>query len=197
MAMRLFRRFARDRKGAVAIEMALVGPPFLLVMLALIDFGQTMLTQSVLDGAARDAARLIRTGQVQATSDPITTFQTLLCSDMSPLMSTATCDANVLFEVQVFGAYGAMTFSACTQNNKDTNPPTGSGVCAFSAGSGGNIVGVRVSYTRTYLVPWVGACLSGGSCWTGVAGTAGNAQGSQSTTLSSTVIFQNEPFGSS
>lgn len=192
--MRIFRRFTSDRKGAVALEMALVGPPFLLVMLALLDFGQTLLTQSVLDGAARDAARLIRTGQVQTAGDPIATFQTLLCSDMGALMSVATCDANVLFEVQVFASYGAMNFTPCTKNN---NSQSGGGTaCSFTPGTGGNIVGVQVSYPRPYIVPWVGACLSGGGCWTGPASTAGGAQGTQTTTLVSTVVFQNEPFGS-
>ena len=192
--MRIFRRFARDRKGAVALEMALVGPPFMLVMLALLDFGQTLLTQSVMDGAARDAARLIRTGQVQTSGSPITTFQNLLCSDMSSLIPTATCDSNVLFEVQVFANYGTMTFTACTKNNNSQNP--NGTACAFTPGAGGNIVGVQVSYARPYIVPWVGACLSGGNCWTGMAATGGNNQGTQTTTLMSTVIFQNEPFGS-
>lgn len=191
--MRLFRRFARDRKGAVALEMALVGPPFLLVMLALLDFGQTLLTQSLLDGAARDAARLIRTGQVQTSGSPITTFQTLLCSDMSTLMSTATCDSNVLFEVQVFSSFGSVSFTPCTYNNNGTGTGT---KCSFSPGNASQIIGVQVSYARPYIVPWVGACLTGGSCWTGT-GSASGAQGTQTTTLMSTVIFQNEPFGSS
>jgi Flp pilus assembly protein TadG len=191
--MRLFRRFARDRKGAVALEMALVGPPFMLVMLALLDFGQTLLTQSVLDGAARDAARLIRTGQVQASGSPITTFQTLLCSDMSSLMTTASCNTNVLFEVQTFSGFGSVAFTSCTYNNNQTGTGT---ACSFTPGVGGNIVGVQVSYARPYIVPWVGACLTGGSCWTGTGSSSG-AQGTQTTTLMSTVIFQNEPFGSS
>jgi Flp pilus assembly protein TadG len=192
--MRILRRFARDREGAVALEMAFVGPPFLLVLLALLDFGQTMLTQSVLDGATRDAARLIRTGQVQTSGSPLATFQNLLCSEMSALMSTATCQSSVLIEVQVFSAYGTMTFASCKQNQTAQNQGQ-SGTCGFAPGAAGNIVGVTVSYARPYIVPWVGACLTGGSCWTG-SGT-GSAQGTQTTTLSSTVIFQNEPFGAS
>jgi Flp pilus assembly protein TadG len=196
MAMRLFRQFARDRRGAIAVEMAFIGPPFLLLMLALLDFGQTLLTQSVLDGAARDAARLVRTGQVQSAGTPITTFQNTLCAEMSALMSTTTCQTSVLFEVQVFANYGSMTFNSCTKNTSDTNPPTGAGVCSFNAGSGGNIVGVQVSYARTYLIPWVGACLTGGECWTGPRSGSGSGSGTQATTLVSTVIFQNEPFSS-
>lgn len=190
--MNMFRRFLRDRKGAIGVEMAIVGPPFLLVMLSLLDFGQTLLTQSMLDGAARDAARLIRTGQAQVSGNPINTFQNLLCSDMSAIMSTTTCDTNVLFEVQVFASFGSVGFTPCTKNNN--SPVQGGTACTFTPGVGGNIIGVQVSYPRPYIVPWVGACLSGGSCWTTANGAAGGSQGTQTTTLVSTVIFQNEPF---
>ncbi|MGH6681045.1 MAG: TadE/TadG family type IV pilus assembly protein, partial [Bradyrhizobium sp.] len=88
--------------GNVAIEMAFVGPPFLLLLLVIIELGLTLATQSVLDGAARDAARLIRTGQVQTQGSPITAFQTLLCSQVGPLISVSQCDSNVIFDVEVF-----------------------------------------------------------------------------------------------
>ncbi len=87
--MRKFRHIARDAKGALAVEFALVAPIFLLLLLVIVELGLTLTTQSLLDGATRDAARLIRTGQVQSQNSPITTFQTLLCSDMAPLMSVA------------------------------------------------------------------------------------------------------------
>jgi Flp pilus assembly protein TadG len=192
--MRLFRQFARDRRGAIAVEMAFVGPPFLLLMLALLDFGQTLLTQSVLDGAARDAARLVRTGQVQSAGSPITTFQNQLCAEMSALMSTTTCQSNVMFEVQVFANYSSMTFTSCTKNAN--SQASGGTACTFTPGSGGNIVGVQVSYARPYIVPWVGSCLTGGSCWTGPLSGRGSGGGTQTTLLVSTVIFQNEPFPS-
>jgi Flp pilus assembly protein TadG len=188
---RLLRRFVRDRKGQIAVEMALVGPPFLLVLLAIIDFGLTLATQSVLDGAARDAARLIRTGQVSAQGNAPAVFQNLLCADMSSLMSVADCNANVVFEVQVFpnfGAIGTNGFGACAQNAQ------GGTVCPFNPGAGGQVIGVRTSYARPYLIPWVGACLSGGTCWAGLGTSSSGSAGTGTTTLVSTVIFRNEPF---
>ena len=92
--MRIFRRFAREQSGAIGLEMALVGPPFFLIMVTILDLGLMLANQSLLDGAARDAARLIRTGQVQSATSPITTFQNLLCSDMGPVMTTSQCSTN-------------------------------------------------------------------------------------------------------
>lgn len=188
--MRIFRRLARDAKGAVAVEMAFVGPPFLLLLLVIIELGLTLTTQSVLDGAARDAARLIRTGQVQTQGSPITTFQNLLCAQMNSLMSVSTCDSNVIFDVEVFANFGA-SFTPCAVSANQTGKGT---QCQFSPGTGGQIVGVRVSYTRPFIIPWVGACLSGGSCWTGPGSAGGTNPGTGGITLTSTVIFQNEPF---
>jgi Flp pilus assembly protein TadG len=189
--MRIFRRFARDQKGTLAVEMAFVGPPFLLLMLGIIELGLTLTTQMVLDGAARDAARLIRTGQVQSQGDPIGTFQNLLCSDMSTLMTVSDCNSKIIFEVQVYASFGSVSFTPCTRNNNTTGTGT---ACSFTPGTGGQIIGVQASYPRPFIIPWVGGCLSGGSCWAGPGTTYGTNSGTGTAVLTSTVIFQNEPF---
>src|SRR3974390_444039 len=135
--MESFRRFARDRKGIVAVETALVAPPFLLLIMTIIELGLILATQSVLDGALRDAARLIRTGQVQSQASPITTFQNLLCSEMSSLMTVSECQTDVIFEVQVFSNFGAVSFTPCAYNNNQTGTGT---QCQFTPGSGSQIV---------------------------------------------------------
>jgi Flp pilus assembly protein TadG len=192
--MNFFRHIARDQRGSTAVEFAFVGPPFLLLLLAIFELGLTLTTQSVMDGAARDAARLIRTGQVQTQVSPITTFQNLLCAKMGALLSATNCASNVIFEVQVFADFGSVSFTPCAFNANQTGTGT---ACQFSPGTGGQIVGVQASYPRPFIVPWVGRCLSGGNCWTGPAGpTGGTGTGVSSITLISTVIFRNEPFSS-
>src|SRR5580700_4254194 len=85
----LIRRWlvAVDTSGAAAIEFALVGSTFMMMLLASFEFGYMLFVQSALDNAARDAARLIRTGQAQMSSNPTSTFQTLLCNDVGSLIS--------------------------------------------------------------------------------------------------------------
>ncbi|HUC66433.1 MAG TPA: TadE/TadG family type IV pilus assembly protein [Stellaceae bacterium] len=184
--MRIFRRFGRDERGTTLIEFALVGPMFIFLLLAIIEIGLTMLTQFVLDGAARSAARLVRTGQVQAGGG-ITTFQNQLCSQVEVLLPSC---SGVLFEVQQFSNFASINFSPCTSNANATPP----GNCPFVPGTGGQVVGVRVSYPRPYIVPWVGECLTTGKCWLGLGTSAPAASGTYTTNLLSTVVFQNEPF---
>jgi Flp pilus assembly protein TadG len=190
----IFRRLARNRKGMVLVEFAFAGPPFLFLLCVILDLSMMLATQMVLEGAARDAARLIRTGQAQSAGSPITTFQTLLCSDMSSLMSVSTCDANVIFEVQTFGSFGAISMTSCTYNANNGNPPQNGTACSFTPGTGGQIVSVQASYSYPFMIPWVSACFSGGSCWFGVGTINGSTAGTGTVPLVSTVIFKNEPF---
>ncbi|HZT89739.1 MAG TPA: TadE/TadG family type IV pilus assembly protein [Stellaceae bacterium] len=189
--MSLFHRILRDQRAAVALEMAFVTPPFLLILLSILDMGLMLATQSLMDGAAQDAARLIRTGQVYAAGNSISTFQNQLCSDMGPMMSTSTCQSSLIFDVQTFGTYGAVAFPACVRN---ANQAGGGTACNFTPGIGRQIVGVQITYAYPFIIPWVGACLSGGSCWAGYGTTNGGSTGTGTATLVSTVVFQNEPF---
>ena len=114
--MRMFRRFGRDERGATFMEFALVGPMFIFLLLAIIEIGLTMLTQFVLDGGARTAARLVMTGQVQG-SGGVGAFQTALCSQVETMIPSC---SGVLFEVQTFANFSSINFSPC---NTDANPP--------------------------------------------------------------------------
>jgi Flp pilus assembly protein TadG len=185
----------RSESGNTLLEFAFVAPMLILLLVMIIDLGIMLTTQSLLNGAAQDAARLVRTGQIYAQGNSITPFENQICSDMAPVMSTTNCQSKVVFEVQTFTSFGTVSFTACSQ----TSYQTGSGtVCSFSPGVAQQIVGVRVTYNRPFMIPWVGACLTtGGSCWFG-PGTKGTVSGGTNTVpLMSTFVFQNEPFPSS
>jgi Flp pilus assembly protein TadG len=186
--MRMFRRFGRDERGATFMEFALVGPMFIFLLLAIIEIGLTMLSQFVLDGGARTAARLVMTGQVQQGGG-VSAFQTALCSQVQALIPTC---SSVVFEVQTFANFSSISFTPCTTNQSP--PPTGTVACVFQPGTGSQVVGVRVTYARPYIVPWIGECLTTGKCWLGLGTSASAPSGTYATTLMSTVVFQNEPF---
>src|SRR5665213_3014005 len=79
---RLCRVFA-DSSAVTGLEFAMVGPIFLLLILGVLENGLTLWTQSLLDNATRDAARLTLTGQSQNGG---TGFATQLCNEVSGLM---------------------------------------------------------------------------------------------------------------
>ena len=133
-----------------------------------------VLVQSVLDSAARDAARMVRTGQVQTTGSPQATFQNQLCSDVGYLSAAPACSSS-----RRSSPVGA------PPRPLSTRPPQRDALgnlvsVGFNPGAGKDIVAVQVSYNYKFFTLWIASYLGSG--------------GSQSTFLMSTVVFQNEPF---
>ena len=166
-------RLLRDSRGGAAVEFALVAPLLFLLTFAVIELGAMVLVQAQLDGAARDAARLIRTGQAQVSADPQTTFQTLLCSDMSKF---AAC-ANLAYYVQTFTTFSAAATALATPIPRDKNGNVVANI--FAPGAASQVVTIRVMFNRPFITSLVGQYLGG-------------AYGSAF--LTSTVVFLNEPF---
>jgi Flp pilus assembly protein TadG len=196
-----------NQSGETMMEFAFVAPMLFLLMLTIIDLGIMLTSQSVLNGAAEYAGRLIRTGQLQdgkytcqGSTTAVAGFQCAVCTQMGPVMSYSNCISQVLFEVNSYSScvtsctsttgFGAVSFSACAYNANATGTGT---VCPFSPGTSTNIVAVRVVYNRSFIVPWVGRCLTLGQCWMGL-GTAQGTGTPTSVPLISTQVFQNEPF---
>lgn len=176
--MRLFGRIRRwlkalDARGAAALEFALVGSTFMIMLLACFEFGYMLFVQSVLDNAARDAARLIRTGQVQTSANPTSTFSTLLCNEVGSIIGCG----SVVYQAQVFNDWTSAQTSVNTPPTRDAN---GNYVSAgFNAGTQSQILVVTVSYNYPFFTPWIASLLGGGT---------------DSALLMSTVVFQNEPY---
>jgi len=173
MVRRLLEKLGE--RGGAAIEFAIVGSSFMVMFLAAFEFGYMLFIQSVLDNATYDAARLIRTGQVQATSNPQTTFQNLLCNDVGSLISCG----SLIYQAQVYANWGAAQTAVNTPPSRNTQ--TGAyNTLGFSSGAASEILVVTVTYNYPYFTPWIGSLAGAG--------------GFSTAFLMSTVVFQNEPF---
>jgi len=157
-----------DNRGAVAVEFALIAPIFLLMIVMTFELGLVLLTQSALDNAAQNAARLILTGQAQ-TGGGAAAFKSQLCADVGILIPCASLQYNV----QAANSFSALNGTVTTDASGNM---TGG---QFSPGTPGQSVLVQVGYNRTYITGWVGSILGGGH---------------NSSLLLSTVAFQNEPY---
>ena len=171
----LFKRWLKaiDASGGAAFEFAIVGSTFMLMLLASFEFGYMLFVQSVLDNAARDSARLVRTGQAQNSGSPTNSFQTLLCNEVGSLIGCA----NMVYQSQVFNDWTSAQTAVNTPPTRDANGNFVSN--GFAPGTPGQIVVVTVTYNYPFFTPWIG-------------GLVGN--GTNSALLTSTVVFQNEPY---
>jgi Flp pilus assembly protein TadG len=157
----------RDNHAGPAIEMAIVGPVFSLLLAIVVELGVVLLTQSVLDTATLNASRLILTGQVQ-TGGGASAFTTALCNGTTPLIPCASLQINV----QASTAFA--NFNPVLQTDGQGNMIN----TQFTPGTPGQAMLVQVGYNRTYLIAWVGSVL-------GIKNAS---------LLVSTAVFQNEPY---
>lgn len=159
--------------GVAAVEFALIGMAYLMMVLGAVEVGYMVFLQGVLDNAARDAARQIRTGQVQVAADPQSTFSNLLCGDVAWLIPCG----SLLYQAQAFWQWSEASTGMSTALTRQASGSLQS--AGFNAGSPGEIVVVTVTYNYPFFTPWMASLLGGGY------GAA---------LLTSTVVFQNEPY---
>jgi Flp pilus assembly protein TadG len=165
------RRFGHkllgDAGGGAAVEFAIAGPVTILLACMAVDMGLALFTQAALDNGARDAARLIMTGQVQMAGGSPAPFTARLCADVSYLVPCG----SVQYNVAAAKSFAALTTATIGSNGTLLDPQ-------FVPGTPGQDVMVQVAYYRTPIVPWLGEFLGGQS----------------GLLLMSTITFQNEPF---
>lgn len=162
---------ARCRRGVTALEAALVLPPFFVLTFGIFELSTMFFAAATLEGQVGEAARQIRTGAVQSSGDPTGTFSTLLCQNLSTMM---TC-GDVVIDVRRYDDFGDVNYPDFVDSDgaADNNQ--------FLPGGPGDVVLVRVAYRWQFMTPMIGHLLGEGS--------------SNSKQLVSTSVFMNEPFG--
>jgi Flp pilus assembly protein TadG len=170
---KLMKRLWRHTGGATALEFALVALPFFSLLLAIFETTAVFLASATLENAVNDAARQIRTGQVQDVNMSALDFKNLICDKIKPLLA---CDTNLSIDVRAFSQFQSVSFPPPLDPSKNFQI-----VPTWSPGAAGDVVLVRVFYTWHVVTPLIGATL---------ANMGGNLH-----LISVATAFRNEPFG--
>ncbi|MBR0795382.1 pilus assembly protein [Bradyrhizobium jicamae] len=165
--------FITDRRGATAVEFAMVAAPFLALVVALIQTFVVFFAQGVLEQVVQQAGRQIMTGQVQNAQMTQSAFQQVVCNQTKILFNCS----GLMVDVQVAASWSSTNTTAPTLTYNAQGQVTNT--WQFNPGTAGNIVIVRVMY----LWPVVGGPL---------AFSLSN-QPNGSRMIMSTAAFQNEP----
>ncbi|MGC8477777.1 MAG: TadE/TadG family type IV pilus assembly protein [Acetobacteraceae bacterium] len=158
----------RARRCIAALEFALVAPTLLLLMLLVMESGLLLFGQAALDAATADAARMIRTGQVQQASNGQSLFTTAVCGALSALVPCGSVQVNVQSGTS-FAALSTAVAITATGAMQTTG---------FVPGGPGADVVVQVGYQPNLSIPLVGSLL----------------QAAFGPLLVSTLAFQNEDY---
>jgi len=164
--------FGGNRKGSAAVQFAMVGVPFFMMLFAIIETAIMFFAQEALETATQDTARLILTGQAQSAGYSQSQFKTQLCNNLATFFD---CTNGIYINVQNFSSFAGVAA---------TNPIDGSGNFvnnfSYSPGGSGSIVLVQVFYMWPLFV-------------TGLGYNVANVNGHYRL-LSGTAAFRNEPF---
>src|SRR5262245_50882094 len=100
------QRLWRCRSGATLVEFSLIALPLLLLILATFELGFIYWANHELENATSDAARLVRTGQVQTGKLNQAQLKTELCNRTALLVG---CASRVRLDVRSAPTFAAIT----------------------------------------------------------------------------------------
>ena len=149
-----------DVRGSTAVEFAIVGAPFVLMIFSIIELALYFMVQVTLDNASAIAARELRTGQVVAdgASDSAgeNTFLNLVCSNMSWLQTQCASGVGnngvpyLVIDVRPLSSYGGLSNAPVAELNGQMNTAN---FCYYS-GSAGSAVEMRTFYRWQLFTPF-------------------------------------------
>lgn len=179
-ARRFGRRLAGCRKGAAAVEFALVAPLFIALTLSILEAGYFFFVSSAVDQASARASRLIRTGQAQSVAAPISreAFFDEICSVVRHF---GDCNERLTVDVSRFSTFAELASDLSAPVCRDADEDDVEAL-PYQVGAERDIVRVRVCFLHRSFNPGLGLNL------------AQTADGSRK--MISVAIFRNEPFDS-
>lgn len=189
------QRFGRARRGATALEFALIAIPFLFLIMGTLELSLIYVANTGLQNATFVAARQIRVGEImapgvgQSSSNgarvDLADFKAKVCKAM-PLVAASDCAGRLFIDVRELSSFtGKLAASPYSGQTLDAR-----GFCFYS-GASGSIVELRAYYLWPVFTPLL---LSPLVNTTDVILPDGSSTSQQQWfALSSHEVFRNEP----
>ena len=193
---KVLTRYGRSQDGVTAVEFAMVGAPFLFVLLAVFELSVMLFAEYALAQNIETAGRLIRTGQVQNSQNghqsTAAYFKTQVCKNLNTLLD---CDNKLYIDVRKFNDFSSISGSLpspFTSGTSELSPDITTN-SQFQPGAAGEIVSVRVYYNWKLYLPGLGELIGAIGVGLGNVSTTGSAE-KNSRLLTAASTFRNEPF---
>jgi pilus assembly protein Flp/PilA len=178
--------FIQDSRGFAAVEFGMIALPFLLLIVAILEYSFGNYAQSQLDAVVQQTSREIMTGYVQNQSvagQPLDAGQfrsKIICPKLPALMS---CN-DIYVDVQAFDVPNYASFVNATKSGL-TPPQLDNSKNQYCVGGAKKYVVLRAAYPT----PVIATAL--------IVPTAATYNGRKARILQSTATFKNEPFPNS
>lgn len=146
------RDLLRAREGSVAVEFGMVALPFIMMIFSIMELGLVFVTDSVLENAAIETGRLVRTGQASARGMTAADFKASLCARMS--IFSGDCASRATVDVRVIPQF------AVTPPDPMAGGTFSEAGLTYSNGNPGSLMLVRVWYRQPLLTTFLAQGLS-------------------------------------
>ena len=153
LRLRPLQHGMRNKAGSVAIEFAMIAPMFFALMFASVEIGLVYFANMTLENGVYNAARLVRTGQVQQNGMSADDFRDFLCAEVDMLLS---CDSgSLLIDVRSYSSFGTSGYEDAFDANGDLRGDLNSFQTGQSSSTSGSqdIVLVRAFYKGPLFTP--------------------------------------------
>ena len=171
----LFGRFKKSESGVTAIEFAMVGGPFLYLLLVIFETAVMLFSEYIIENGVSQAARQIRTGQVQIAGSTKAQFKTLVCSHIPAYLNCAT---KLNIDVRRFANFASVSLPPPLDGDGNLTPGVSS-ASEYRPGNPLEVVVVRTYYAWDLHVPGLSMLAN---------------MGANQRLLTSGAAFRNEPY---
>lgn len=162
-----------DKKGATAVEFALIAGPFIWLLIGLVELALYFTTASLMAEAANVGARMIRTGQIEQNADPEQAFIDAVCDRAAVFIP---CE-DIQYQVTRVPNGQFQSADNFQPTMDDDGNLTGQG---YEQGSESSVMIVRVGYRFPFLTPLIGGLLADGP--------------RQTRLILNTIVMKSEPY---
>lgn len=155
-----------SRKGAAAVELALIAPIFFMLIVGVVEMTMMMTAQQLMESAAYNTSRLAKTGYV---TSGMTQMQTV-----SQVLNR---------QLESFGTFIDMSHVTMTAKAYSTFASIGSGQGSEGLGTAEQIVVYTINYPWKLVTPMLGSLIG-----------SQDAYGNWIVNLQSRIVVRNEPY---
>ena len=166
------KRFHRDTQGVTVVEFAMVATPFFALLFAIMETALVFFTEQIVEMGVSDAARLVRTGQVQNGNFSQDEFRDAVCGNIAELFD---CRNKLKVDVRTFENFAGTGGGPPLDEEGNLIDDF-----AYQPGNGGDIVVVHGFLEWPTIVPGLGNDMR----------NLGNGK----RLIMTTATFRNEPF---
>ena len=146
-------RSGARREGAAAVEFAFVALPFFMLIFGMLELGMAFVLDSVLENAAMDTSRLVRTGQATAQEYNAVKFKAAFCERTGVFKGD--CQDRATIDVRVIPQ-----FAGTSPPDPIANGILDPSKISYDGGAPGDLVLVRVWYQQPLFTPLMSQAVS-------------------------------------